>query len=48
MGGVRIVQDPRDAMYDTMPVNAIRHAAVDHVVPAPPMEVDAPPSSSTR
>jgi two-component system chemotaxis response regulator CheB len=37
MGGIGIVQDPADAMYDAMPMNAIRHAAVDHVLPVAQM-----------
>jgi two-component system, chemotaxis family, protein-glutamate methylesterase/glutaminase len=32
-GGLAIVQHPRDAAYDEMPRNAIRHAAIDHVLP---------------
>jgi two-component system chemotaxis response regulator CheB len=31
-GGVAVVQDPEDAMYDPMPRNALAATAVDHVV----------------
>lgn len=34
MGGLAIVQDPKDATYDSMPVHALRRADVDHIVPA--------------
>ena len=33
-GGVAIVQDPEDAMYDGMPSSAIEYVHPDHVVPA--------------
>ncbi len=33
-GGIAIVQDPDDAVIDSMPKNAIASVAVDHVVPA--------------
>jgi two-component system, chemotaxis family, protein-glutamate methylesterase/glutaminase len=32
-GGLTLVQDPRDAAYDEMPRNALRHVAVDRVLP---------------
>jgi two-component system chemotaxis response regulator CheB len=32
-GGVALVQDPDDAAYDEMPRSAIRHVAVDHILP---------------
>jgi two-component system chemotaxis response regulator CheB len=32
-GGLAVVQDPRDSAYDQMPRSAIRHVAVDHVLP---------------
>jgi two-component system, chemotaxis family, protein-glutamate methylesterase/glutaminase len=33
LGGTAIVQDPADAMFPSMPQNAIAHVNVDHVVP---------------
>ena len=32
-GGVAVVQDPSDAMFPSMPANAIRYVEADHVVP---------------
>jgi two-component system chemotaxis response regulator CheB len=32
-GGMAVVQDPRDAFMPSMPQNALRHVAADHVVP---------------
>jgi two-component system, chemotaxis family, protein-glutamate methylesterase/glutaminase len=34
-GGVAVVQDPRSAMFSSMPLNAIKSVDVDHVVPLP-------------
>ncbi len=33
LGGIAIAQDPHDAMFPSMPENAIRHVKVDHIVP---------------
>ncbi len=32
-GGIAIVQDPNDAVFNSMPLNAIKFVKVDHVVP---------------
>jgi two-component system, chemotaxis family, protein-glutamate methylesterase/glutaminase len=31
-GGIAIVQDPKEAVYPSMPYNAIEHVAVDHIL----------------
>ncbi len=36
-GGLAVVQDPDDAVYDSMPNSAIEEAGADHVVPAEQM-----------
>jgi two-component system chemotaxis response regulator CheB len=33
-GGVTVVQDPSDAEFPSMPQNALRHVAADHVLPS--------------
>ena len=33
LGGTAIVQDPNEAMFPSMPLNAINHVSVDHVLP---------------
>jgi two-component system chemotaxis response regulator CheB len=32
LGGIAIVQDPRDALFPAMPTNALRHVVADYVV----------------
>lgn len=34
MGGITIVQDPVDALFDSMPKSAIANVEVDHILPA--------------
>jgi two-component system chemotaxis response regulator CheB len=34
-GGVAVVQEPGDALYDGMPVSALQDVGADHVLPAP-------------
>ncbi|ONI80502.1 hypothetical protein ALI22I_45200 [Saccharothrix sp. ALI-22-I] len=36
-GGLTVVQDPDDALYDGMPTSVLRHLTVDHVVPSAKM-----------
>lgn len=33
LGGTAVVQDPQDALFPSMPTNALRYVTVDHVVP---------------
>jgi two-component system chemotaxis response regulator CheB len=33
LGGIAIVQDPLDALFPAMPINALRHVAADYTVP---------------
>jgi two-component system chemotaxis response regulator CheB len=33
-GGIAVVQDPADALYDGMPLSALRYVGADHVLPA--------------
>lgn len=37
LGGVTIVQDPAEAEYDQMPLNAIKNAEIDYIVPVDKM-----------
>ena len=34
LGGTTVVQDPEDALFPSMPQNALRHVSADYVVPA--------------
>jgi two-component system chemotaxis response regulator CheB len=52
-GGVAVVQHPDDAQFPSMPLNAIRHVAVDHIVPVAALapllvELTAESSSSNQ
>ncbi|MBV9697331.1 MAG: chemotaxis protein CheB, partial [Gammaproteobacteria bacterium] len=38
-GGVTVVQSPHEAAYPSMPQSALRHVAVDHVVPVRDMGI---------
>lgn len=33
LGGTAVVQDPKDALFPSMPTNALHYVSVDHVVP---------------
>lgn len=33
LGGATVIQDPREALFPSMPANAARHVAIDHCVP---------------
>jgi two-component system chemotaxis response regulator CheB len=33
-GGTTVVQEPRDAAWDSMPLSAIAHVEIDHQLPA--------------
>jgi two-component system, chemotaxis family, protein-glutamate methylesterase/glutaminase len=35
LGGITIVQDPKDALFPSMPASALRHVKADYVVPVP-------------
>jgi two-component system chemotaxis response regulator CheB len=37
LGGLAVVQDPKDALYTGMPCSALEHVAVDHVLPVAEM-----------
>ncbi len=37
MGGIGIIQDPKDALYDSMPVNVLEEVEVDYTVPVSEM-----------
>ncbi|MFP5246059.1 MAG: chemotaxis protein CheB, partial [Thermoanaerobaculia bacterium] len=36
-GGIGVAQDPKDALYPSMPSSAIAHAQIDHIVPVAAM-----------
>jgi two-component system chemotaxis response regulator CheB len=47
LGGIAIVQDPRDAQFPAMPANALRHVAADYIVPIAEMPFALREATST-